>query len=250
MNDNQLLRYSRQILLPQIDAAGQQALLQSTILIVGLGGLGSPVAMYLAAAGLGRLILVDPDKVDLTNLQRQIIHDTSQIGEWKVFSALKRLQALNPEVQIQAEPVAFDALNFSDLPAVDAIVDCSDNFATRFKVNRYCVQQKIPLISGAALGFQGQLTVFLPGQAQSPCYHCLYPETDQPEVSCSEAGIIAPLVGIIGSLQALEVIKLQLRIGQSLCGRLLQLDAYRPTWRMVALPKDPSCPVCGDLSNT
>lgn len=248
MNDQQLLRYSRHLLLPQIDVAGQQKLLDATVLIVGLGGLGSPVALYLAAAGVGQLWLADYDRVDLTNLQRQILHDTASVGQFKTDSAAAKLRALNPDVRLLSLTAALEMTQLSHhINSVDAVVDCSDNFATRFALNKACVQAKKPLISAAALGFQGQVTVFLP-HYESPCYNCLYPELGEIAETCSHSGVIAPLVGIIGSIQAVEVIKVLLNIGQVLCGRLLLFDGYRSRWRTVHLPKDPHCPVCTSIT--
>ncbi len=244
MNDSQLLRYSRHLLLPQVDVFGQQKLLNAKVLIVGLGGLGSPVALYLAASGVGELWLADDDRVDLTNLQRQIVHDTAQVGQLKTESAQAKLHALNPEVNLVSIPKRLEIAHLlSYIKAVDAVVDCSDNFATRFALNQACVQAKKPLISGAALGFQGQVSVFLP-RAESPCYRCLYADHEEVAETCSNSGVIAPLLGIIGSVQAIEVLKVLMDIGQTLCGKLLLFDGYRSQWRAVTLPKDPFCPVC------
>ena len=245
MDDSQLLRYSRQILLPQVEINGQQKLAQSKVLIIGLGGLGSPVAMYLAAAGVGYMVLIDFDRVDLSNLQRQIVHDTSQIGQYKAISAQEKLQALNPEIQITVLNQQFsENLSLTLFSDIDVVVDCSDNFATRFVINAACVRMKIPLVSGAALRWSGQVSVFLPAQEQSPCYQCLYNNSDEQAEVCSEAGILAPLVGIIGSVQATEVLKVLFGIGESLCGRLLLFDAYTGKWRSLKLAKDPNCPIC------
>jgi adenylyltransferase/sulfurtransferase len=248
MNDAQLLRYSRHLLLPQIDVIGQQKLLDATVLIVGLGGLGSPVALYLAAAGVGQLWLADYDRVDLTNLQRQILHDTATIGQFKTDSAQAKLHALNPHIHLFTLSTALEITQLSHhVKQVDVVVDCSDNFATRFALNKACVHAKKPLISAAAIGFQGQVSVFLPHQ-DSPCYNCLYPEMEEVAETCSNSGVIAPLVGIIGSVQAVEVIKVLLGIGQNLCGRLLLFDGLRSQWRTVQLPKDPACPVCASVT--
>ncbi|MCV6638626.1 molybdopterin-synthase adenylyltransferase MoeB [Candidatus Albibeggiatoa sp. nov. NOAA] len=243
MNDEQLLRYSRQILLPQIDVTGQETLLNSKVLIVGVGGLGSPVAMYLAACGVGHLVLVDHDDVELSNLQRQIIHTTDSIGTPKVISAQQTLNALNPEVEITTYQNKIEDIT-QNLTDIDAIIDCSDNFTTRFVLNTFSQQHKMPLISGAALRFQGQLTSFLPAQANSPCYHCLYPDMETEQESCSESGVISPLVGVIGSLQAIETIKILLNIGTNLCGKLMLFDGFTMQWRTVTLAKDDQCPVC------
>ena len=245
MNDSQLLRYSRQILLPQIGINGQQKLAQSKVLIVGLGGLGAPVAMYLAAAGVGQLSLIDGDRVDLSNLQRQIIHNTSQIDQYKTISAQQKLQALNPETQIEILDQQFDAsFPVTFLSDIDVVVDCSDNFATRFAINLACVRTGTALVSGAALRWSGQVAVFLPAQQDSPCYQCLFNDSEESAEVCSEAGILAPLVGIIGSIQALEVLKVLLGIGELLCGKLLVFDAHDSKWRTLKLSKDPDCPVC------
>jgi adenylyltransferase/sulfurtransferase len=220
-------------------------LAQSKVLIVGLGGLGSPVAMYLTAAGVGHLTLIDSDQVELTNLQRQIVHDTTQLGQPKTTSARHKLQGLNPNVQIFTyhRRLESDFLH-SQVRAADVVADCSDNFATRDALNVACVRHRKPLVSGAAIRFSGQVTVFLPAQPDSPCYRCLYPNTEETAETCSQSGIIAPLVGIIGSIQALEILKVLLNLGQVLCGRLLLLDAYTMQWRTLKLQKDPACPVC------
>jgi len=247
MDDPQLLRYSRQILLPQIGIEGQQRLLAARVLVIGMGGLGSPVAMYLAASGVGHLVLVDYDKVELSNLQRQIVHTSDRQGMHKVVSAQHTLGALNPEVQVTAiaEQLDPEAL-LAQVQLADAVVDCSDNFATRFALNRVCVANKTPLISGAAIRLEGQVTVFRPDRADSPCYRCLYKDMDELAESCSQTGVLAPLVGIIGSIQATETIKVLADIGESLSGRLLVLDALNMEWRSIKLRKDPDCPVCGN----
>lgn len=249
MNGSQLSRYSRHILLPQVNKVGQQKLIQSRVLIVGLGGLGSPVALYLAAAGIGQLILVDFDQVDLSNLQRQIVHNTTQIGQDKVISAKNQLLLLNPEIQITTYAYRLDPETWQQLiTTVDIVVDCSDNFATRFAINAACVRHGIPLISAAVQRWSGQVTVFLPAYAQSPCYACLYPNLEAEGEACSETGVLAPVAGIIGSIQAVEVIKVLLEIDESLCGRLLILDAYTLQWRTLKLPKDPACLVCSSVN--
>ena len=246
MDDPQLLRYSRQILLPQIGLEGQQRLLAARVLIIGMGGLGSPVAMYLAASGVGHLVLVDYDMVELSNLQRQIAHTTDRIGMHKVNSAQQSLAALNPDVQVTAIAGQLDPEALVEqVQLADAVVDCSDNFATRFALNRVCVANKTPLISGAAIRMEGQVTVFRPGRTDSPCYRCLYKDMDELGESCSQTGVLAPLVGIIGSIQATETIKVLLDIGETLTGRLLILDALSMEWRSIKLRKDPDCPVCG-----
>ncbi|UTF61317.1 molybdopterin-synthase adenylyltransferase MoeB [Gilvimarinus sp. DA14] len=247
LTDQQLLRYSRQIMLGEMDIAGQQALLDARVLIVGAGGLGAPVALYLAAAGVGELIIVDDDTVELSNLQRQIIHTSSRIGQTKVDSAKAQLADINPDVQVQAlcerlTPARLDEL----LSGVQAVVDCSDNFSTRFAINRACVQHRVPLVSGAAIRLEGQLAVFDSRRADSPCYRCLYEEQNDENLSCAASGVLAPLVGVIGSAQALETIKLLADFGDTLAGRIQFYDAKNGRWREMRLPKDPDCPVCSD----
>lgn len=247
MNDNQLLRYSRHILLPQIDIAGQEKLNQSRVLIVGAGGLGSPIALYLAASGVGNLIICDGDQVDLTNLQRQIIHDSSSIGLAKVLSAKQTLARINPEVNVITIQEQVDAKKLLQLATgVDAVVDASDNFSTRHHVNLACVTQKKPLISGAVVRFDGQVSVFDLRHANGPCYHCLYPTTtgELEDMPCAIMGVFSPLVGIIGCMQAAETLKILLNIGESLNGRLQLLDGLTMSWRTIKLHKDPACEVC------
>ncbi|TBW06512.1 molybdopterin-synthase adenylyltransferase MoeB [Azotobacter chroococcum subsp. isscasi] len=246
LSDQELLRYSRQILLPQIDVDGQLRLKRSRALIVGLGGLGSPVALYLAAAGVGELHLADFDSVDLTNLQRQVLHDTPGVGQSKVDSALARLAALNPEVALHPLRGALDADSLAAaVAAVDLVLDCSDNFATREAVNAACVAAGRPLVSGAAIRLEGQLSVFDPRSEDSPCYHCLYGHGSEAELTCSEAGVVGPLVGLVGSLQALEALKLLAGFGEPLVGRLLLVDALTSRFRELRVRRDPQCPVCG-----
>lgn len=245
MEDDQLLRYSRQILLPQIDIAGQEKLCNSRVLIVGMGALGSPAAMYLAAAGVGELTLNDNDRVDLSNLQRQIIHSTPQLGRAKVESAADRLHALNPAVGVR---LLAARLTPSELTAeagrAHVVLDCSDNFTTRFAVNSACVATSTPLVSAAVVRFEGQISVFTPGHDHSPCYNCLYPRHGDQEDSCAQNGVIAPLPGILGSMQALETLKLLTGIGRTLRGRLLLLDALRMEWQTLHIPRNPACPTC------
>jgi molybdopterin/thiamine biosynthesis adenylyltransferase len=244
MNDQQLLRYSRQIMLPDIDIEGQEKLLAARVLIVGLGGLGSPVAMYLAAAGVGHLILADFDAVDLTNLQRQIAHSTNSIGENKAQSAAKMLRELNPDIQITCIEKMLDADSLLDLvKQVSVVVDCTDNFQTRFAINAACVTAKAPLVSGAAIRLEGQITLFDFRKDTSPCYACLYEENSD-DLTCAANGVLAPLVGVIGSMQALEVIKLIIGFGSNLAGRLLLFDAKHTEWREIKLIKDSHCSVC------
>jgi len=246
LSDGELLRYSRQILLAQVDIAGQLRLKAAKVLIVGLGGLGSPVALYLAAAGVGELHLADFDRVDLSNLQRQVLHDASLIGQGKVDSALQRLGTLNPEVRLVPLREALDADSLrARVAAVDLVLDCSDNFTTRAAVNAACVATARPLVSGAAIRLEGQLSVFDPRRADSPCYHCLYGEGSEAELSCSEAGVLGPVVGLVGSLQALEALKLLAGFGEPLVGRLLLVDAAASRFRELRVKRDPGCPVCG-----
>ncbi|MEB6591433.1 MULTISPECIES: molybdopterin-synthase adenylyltransferase MoeB [Pseudomonas] len=246
LSDQELLRYSRQVLLAQIDIDGQLRLKQSKALIVGLGGLGSPVALYLAAAGVGELHLADFDTVDLTNLQRQVIHDSASVGMSKVDSALQRLQAINPEITLVAHRQALDEDSLAAaVAAVDLVLDCSDNFATREAVNVACVAAGKPLVSGAAIRLEGQLSVFDPRRDYSPCYHCLYGHGSEAELTCSEAGVIGPLVGLVGSLQALEAMKLLAGFGEPLVGRLLLIDALGTRIRELRVKRDPACAVCG-----
>ncbi len=249
MHDEQLQRYSRQILLPQIGLEGQQTLLNSRVLIIGLGGLGSPLAMYLAAAGVGHLVIADDDRVDLSNLQRQIMHRTSDIGRAKTDSARDTLLALNPEVSVTAlnKRLREDELA-REVQHADVVADASDNFATRFAINAACVRAKKPLVSGAAIRTEGQVAVFDNRRSDSPCYRCLYRDDSGAEEGCAALGVLAPVPGIIGGIQAVEVIKLLLGIGDNLNGRLLLLDALSMEWRTVKLRKDPACPVCSARS--
>ncbi|MCB1746556.1 MAG: molybdopterin-synthase adenylyltransferase MoeB [Gammaproteobacteria bacterium] len=246
MDDQLLLRYSRQILLPEIDIDGQARLADASVLLVGLGGLGSPVSMYLAAAGVGRLVLVDDDTVELSNLQRQIVHGTADLGRPKVESARDRLAALNPSVTIEPIATRLEDADFERLlPGVDAVVDATDNFQTRFRINHHCVRQRKPLISGAAIRFEGQVSVFHAGTGDSPCYRCLYGSEAAVDATCSTNGVVAPLLGIIGSVQAMETLKVLLGIGEDLAGRLLLLDALLMEWQTMRLRKNPRCPECG-----
>jgi molybdopterin/thiamine biosynthesis adenylyltransferase len=247
MNDKQLLRYSRHILLPQINYEGQEKLVNSHALIVGAGGLGSPAALYLAASGVGTLTICDFDVVDLTNLQRQIVHTTSSVGINKAASAQQTLLAINPEIKINTICNKSTEDDFSKLIAqADVVIDCSDNFATRYTLNKLCVQLKKPLVSGAAIGFEGQVTVYDMRNDNSPCYHCLFPDNgEDTELRCATNGVFAPLVGMIGTTQAAEALKLLMGIGESLQGRLLLLDALSTEWRTIKLRKDAACIVCG-----
>ncbi|MDH4561833.1 MULTISPECIES: molybdopterin-synthase adenylyltransferase MoeB [unclassified Pseudomonas] len=246
LSDQELLRYSRQILLPQIDVDGQLRLKQGRVLIVGLGGLGSPVSLYLAAAGVGELHLADFDTVDLTNLQRQIVHDSNSVGQSKVDSAMARLSALNPDVRLVPHARALDEDSLAAaVAAVDLVLDCTDNFGTREAVNAACVAAGKPLVSGAAIRLEGQLSVFDPRRDDSPCYHCLYGHGSEAELTCSEAGVVGPLVGLVGSLQALEALKLIAGFGEPMVGRLLLVDALGSRFRELRVKRDPACEVCG-----
>ena len=246
MTDDQLLRYSRHILLDEIGIEGQQRLLAAHVLLIGAGGLGSPVALYLATAGVGTLTIVDDDTVDLTNLQRQIVHNVERIGRPKVESAAASVRAINPDVRVQALRERAGAERLAALVAeADVVVDCSDNFATRHAVNAACVAHAVPLVSGAAIGFDGQVSVFDTRSDASPCYACLFPpEAVFEEVQCATMGVFAPLVGIIGSVQAAEALKLIVGIGSPLAGRLQMLDARAMAWTEIAMARTPGCPVC------
>jgi molybdopterin-synthase adenylyltransferase len=247
MTDDDLLRYSRHLLLEEIGLEGQERLRQSHALVIGAGGLGSPVALYLGTAGVGRLTLVDHDAVDLTNLQRQLAHAMDRIGQPKVASARAAIAALNPQVQVEALAVrADDALLDRLVPAADVVVDCCDNFATRQAVNAACVRHRRPLVSGAAIRFDGQLAVFDPRDPQSPCYACLFPPGSAPEETrCATLGVFAPLVGIVGSMQAAEALKLLCGAGTPVTGLLLMLDARTMDWTRLRTPRQPGCAVCG-----
>jgi molybdopterin-synthase adenylyltransferase len=246
MNDNQLLRYSRQIMLPSCDIKGQQKLLAANVLIVGAGGLGSPAAMYLAAAGIGSITIYDDDVVELSNLQRQIAHHTSDIGTDKVISTRQTLKKLNPDVNVRAvkQRLAGEQLDLEVIEA-DVVLDCSDNFSTRFSINNACVNHQTALVSGAAIRFEGQVSVFTPGLNNSPCYNCLYNSGGEELQNCATNGVIAPITGIIGSIQALEAMKLIMGIGETLTGRLLLLDGLTMEWNTMKLRKNPMCPTCG-----
>ena len=246
MKDEQLLRYSRQIMLPEMDVAGQQKLIDATVLIVGMGGLGCPAAMYLVAAGVGHLIIADNDAVELTNLQRQIAYSQSMIGEPKVVSAQQTLLGLNPDLKITALQMRLEGVKLSEaVSQADLVVDACDNYTTRFAVNLECIEHRKPLVSAAAIRMEGQVAVFDSRSPTSPCYQCLYSQGEDEDASCSENGVIAPLVGIIGAVQAMEAIKLLTGIGESLTGRLLLLDASTLQWREMRLPRDSNCGACG-----
>ena len=247
MDDQQLLRYSRHILLDELGIEGQRRLLAAHALVIGAGGLGSPVALYLGTAGVGRITIVDHDQVDLTNLQRQIAHQLSRIGQPKAESARQSIQAINPDVEVVARVERADAALLDTLVAeADVVVDCSDNFSTRQAVNAACVAHRRPLVSGAAVGFDAQLSVYDTRIADAPCYACVFPpEATVQETACATMGVFAPLVGIIGSMQAAEALKLLAGIGESLAGRLQMLDARTMEWTEIRLERQPGCAVCG-----
>ena len=250
LSDAQLLRYSRHILLPEVGVEGQERIGAAAVLVVGAGGLGCPVALYLGASGVGKLRIADGDIVDLTNLQRQIGHDTSGIGGNKAQSLKRRIQAINPEIEVEAlaEALAGTALTEA-VEQADLVIDASDNFVTRHAVNRACVAFNKPLVSGSAIGFSGQLAVFDPRRENSPCYHCLFPDdVSEPPMRCADAGVFSPLVGVIGAMQALEALKYLARVGETLVGKLLLWDGLRAEGRTLRVPRDPGCAVCGRRS--
>ncbi|QJW83725.1 HesA/MoeB/ThiF family protein [Ramlibacter terrae] len=253
MTDDQLLRYSRHILLDEVGIEGQQRLLDANVLVIGAGGLGSPAVLYLASAGVGRITLVDDDAVDLTNLQRQIAHTTERLGQPKALSAQQAVAAVNPDVLVRPVVVRADAQALGELvAAADVVLDCTDNFQTRHAINRACVGHGKPLVAGAAIRFDGQLSVYDPRDAASPCYACVFPpQQDFEEVQCATMGVFAPLVGIIGTMQAAEALRLLLGVGTSLAGRLQMLDAKTMEWTEMRVRRDAACPVCagrGELS--
>lgn len=244
LTDEQLLQYSRQIMLSQVDVAGQEALLKAHVVIIGLGGLGAPVALYLASAGVGKLTLVDFDQVDLSNLQRQIIHSFDTIGMEKVESAALAVQKIAPACQVEQVNRKLDEKELADLVGrACVVVDCCDNFETRFMLNRICFQARVPLVSGAAIRWEGQISTF-PMQADSPCYRCFYEEDSFNDQTCSQNGVAAPLVGVIGSIQALEALKLIVGCGETVTGRVLIFDGLYMDWRSIKLSKRADCPVC------
>jgi adenylyltransferase/sulfurtransferase len=246
MDDAQLLRYSRHILLPELGLEAQEKFAAAHALVIGAGGLGAPVAQFLAAAGVGTLTLCDPDAVDLTNLQRQILYATQDVGTPKVAAAKARLAAVNPDVRIEAVEARIGPAELAPLvERADVVLDCSDNFSTRHAVNRACVAANTPLVSGAAIRFDGQVAVFDPRAPASPCYHCIFGEGEELEATrCAVMGVFAPVVGIVGATQAAEALKLVAGVGEPLVGRLLLLDAFAMRWREVRVPRDPQCPVC------
>lgn len=246
MNDDQLLRYSRHVLLDAIGIEGQQRLLDAHALVIGAGGLGSPVALYLGTAGVGRMTIVDHDTVDVTNLQRQIAHDLTRVGQPKAESARRSVGAINPDVQVRAIQRRADAALLDALVAeADVVLDCTDNFRTRQAVNAACVKRRKPLVSGAAIGFDGQVSVYDVRRPEAPCYACLFPpDATYEEVACATMGVFAPLVGIVGSVQAAEALKLLAGVGEPLAGRLLMLDARSMRWDDITLARHADCPVC------
>jgi molybdopterin/thiamine biosynthesis adenylyltransferase len=247
LNDAQLLRYSRHILLDELGIDGQQQLLTSHALIVGAGGLGSPVALYLGSAGVGQITVVDHDAVDVTNLQRQIAHTLADVGQPKAQSIQQAIASINPDVQVNVVTRRADDTLLAELVRLaDVVIDCTDNFATRHAINRACVTHTKPLVSGAAIRFDGQVTVYDLRDARSPCYACVFPESEKlEEAQCATMGVFAPLVGIIGSVQAAEALKLLMKVGRALTGRLLMLDARNMTWSEISMPRNADCSVCG-----
>jgi len=249
MNDEELLRYSRHIMLPQIDIEGQEKLLAATVLIIGLGGLGCPAALYLGGAGVGTLLLADGDEVDLSNLQRQVAHENASIGELKVESAARRVLALNPGANVETLPRVLEGEDLAQVVArCDVVLDCTDNFRSRFAINRACAAARVPLVSGAAIRLEGQVAVFDTRREDAPCYRCLYEDSEELDLSCARNGVAARLVGIVGAIEAMEALKLIVGMGESLAGRLLLIDALTMQFREVRLARDPECPVCGDAA--
>ncbi|MBI4985525.1 MAG: molybdopterin-synthase adenylyltransferase MoeB [Rhodocyclales bacterium] len=249
MNDGQLLRYSRHILLPEIGIEGQEKLLAARVLVIGAGGLGSPAAYYLASAGIGTLVIADGDRVDLTNLQRQILHSTAALGWPKAESGARTLAGINPECRVVAITERLEGARLdAEVAQADVVLDCCDNFATRHAVNRACVKHKVPLVSGAAIRFDGQIAVFDKRNPAAPCYHCLFPESqDVEEMRCAVMGVFAPLTGIVGTVQAAEALKVLIGCGETLAGRLLLLDGLGMEWRSISVPRDAGCAVCGTV---
>jgi len=246
MNDQELLRYSKQIMLPQIDIEGQQKINDSTILIIGMGGLGSPTAFYLAATGVGHIVIADFDQVELSNLQRQIIHNTSDIGDDKVNSAKAKLLELNPNITVTVANEIMHSDNLASLiKDVDIVLDGTDNFESRFEINKACVECHKPLISAAVIRFEGQISVFKGYELDQPCYQCLYSEQGDSRESCVENGVLAPVAGVVGTIQALQAIKVLLGLGEQLCGELLLIDGLDLSFRKVKIVKEPECPICG-----
>ena len=246
MNDQELLRYSKQIMLPQVDIKGQQKIIDSTMLIIGMGGLGSPTALYLAAAGVGHIIIADFDQVELSNLQRQIIHRTSDIGDDKVNSAKSKLLELNPNIKVTIANELVHTDNLSSLiKDVDIVLDGTDNFESRFEINKACVEFQKPLVSAAVIRLEGQISVFKGYEKDQPCYQCLYSQEGSGRENCVENGVLAPVAGLIGTIQALQAIKVLLNLGEQLCGVLMLVDALDLSFRKVKIVKDSECPICG-----
>lgn len=249
MDDQALERYSRQLLMPAFDVAGQQRLLASRVLVVGAGGLGCPLVLYLAAAGVGDIRVFDPDQVELANLQRQIAFVMADLGRNKAEALCERAAAINPGIRLQPHVCALGADNLPEqVAAVDLVIDASDNFSTRFQVNKACVAAGVPLLSGAAIRAEGQVALFHPSTRPGGCYHCLYADVGEQSLTCSEAGVLGPLVGMIGTVQAMEAVKWLAGVGQPLAGRLLLLDAMTMQWRELRLQADPECAVCAGVS--
>jgi molybdopterin/thiamine biosynthesis adenylyltransferase len=247
MNDQELLRYSRQIMLPQVGIEGQQCLLDSTMLLIGIGGLGSPSALYLAAAGVGHIIIADFDKVELSNLQRQVVHHTQDIGQYKVDSAQDKMLAINPNIKVTTlKDLSEENLN-TWVSKADIVLDGTDNFETRFKINAACIQEKVALVSAAVICFEGQLSVFKGYEPDQPCYQCLYPKEGENNENCSENGILAPVAGVMGTMQALQAIKVVLNLSDQLIGKLMIMDALNLDFRTVKISKDARCSVCSAL---
>ena len=246
LNDEQLLQYSRHLMLPQIDAAGQAKWLNASVLVVGLGGLGSPVALYLATAGVGSLVLADDDQVELSNLQRQVIHNHAGIGQNKAVSAAQQIASLNPHTHVSTlcSRLEGDVL-IDEVNKVDLVVDCTDNFVTRHALNQACFESSTPLVSGAAIRFEGQVTVYDPRHESTPCYQCLYPVDASVEQNCSTSGVFSPLVGMVGTIQAAEALKVLANIGETLEGRMLMIDALTMQFQTLKLPRRKNCEVCG-----
>ncbi|MFT7688077.1 MAG: molybdopterin/thiamine biosynthesis adenylyltransferase [Candidatus Azotimanducaceae bacterium] len=244
MKDEELLRYSRQVMLPEIEIAGQEKLLASRVLIIGLGGLGSPIALYLAAAGVGHLLIADDDKVELSNLQRQIIHGTKNIGQYKTDSAIESILDLNPNTRVTNVDTRFTAASLKEAAKdIDLIIDATDNFESRVVINRVSIETKTPVIYGAAIRLEGQILVY-DAKDDSPCYECLYRNMDDKQLNCAENGVAAPIVGIIGTMQAMEAIRLLVGIGESAAGYLHVFDGKEMNWQKLKLPKSPNCPSC------
>jgi len=248
MKDRQLLRYARHILLDEFGIEGQEKLLAARALVIGAGGLGSPAALYLASAGVGQIVLADHDTIELSNLQRQILHTDARVGMLKAESGRQTMLDLNPDISVELRTTRMTPEDlYVEIATVDVVLDCTDNFATRHAINQACVAHRKPLVSGAAIRFEGQVSVFDPRESEAPCYHCLFPEAEDVEaLSCSTTGVFAPLVGIIGSMQAAEAIKVIAGVGKTLKGRLLILDAFDMQWHSVRVRRDPACPVCSN----